>query len=617
MTLLWILNFIIQASAQDSVSIEQIRHLSGHPRLLLLAGEENNIRDRLSMDSTWQDVHQTILAECETIMSQSPVERIQIGRRLLDKSRTCLQRTFFLSYAYRITGERDYAERAKQEILQVCGFSDWNPSHFLDVAEMTLAVAVGYDWLFDFLSSEDRAVIRQAISEKGIRPSFDPEYNWFLTSNHNWNQVCNAGMLFGALAIAEDDPELALQVTNRAIRTVKLAMNAYGPDGAYPEGYAYWDYGTSFNVLLVNCLEKLFSTDFNLLSIPGFLNTAGFMESMTGPTGNCFNWGDSRQAASLSPAMFWFAQKRSDPSILWVEKQYLQAGLYRTMRHDRLLPALILWGYPVQIEQVMPPPDLCWSGQGENPVCLMRTSWSTSDAIYVGLKAGSPQVNHAHMDVGSFIVEANGVRWASDLGMQNYESLESKGIELWGRSQDAQRWTIKRLNNFVHNTWTFSGSLQRVNGYARIERSSCNPDHLYAITDLSTLYSDQVRSVWRGIAIKDQSSVMVQDEVYNGDHPTVMRWTMLTTCQVKATADGLDLEKDGKRLRLIAHGPVKINWQTWSTEPTTDYDEANSGTILVGFEYLANPGEKASFQVLFLSENSQGSFDEVPLEAWK
>ena len=66
-----------------------------------------------------------------------------------------------------------------------------------------------------------------------------------------------------------------------------------------------------------------------------------------------------------------------------------------------------------------------WVGQGKNPVALMRTSWTDTNAIYVAMKGGSPSVNHGHMDVGSFIMEANGERWAMDFGMQDYNSLET------------------------------------------------------------------------------------------------------------------------------------------------------------------------------------------------
>jgi hypothetical protein len=100
----------------------------------------------------WGKMHQAIVDECDKIIPLPPIERIQIGRRLLDKSREALRRIFYLSYAYRTTGEVKYAERAEKEMVYIAGFSDWNPSHFLDVAEMTMAMAIGYDWLFDQLS---------------------------------------------------------------------------------------------------------------------------------------------------------------------------------------------------------------------------------------------------------------------------------------------------------------------------------------------------------------------------------------------------------------------------------------------------------------------------------
>lgn len=94
-------------------------------------------------------------------------------------------------------------------MLEVSRFKDWNPSHFLDTGEMAMAVAIGYDWLFDELSGQEKQILRKALVEKAITPSFNPSYNWFLNSSINWNQVCNAGLLYAALAIYEDETELA------------------------------------------------------------------------------------------------------------------------------------------------------------------------------------------------------------------------------------------------------------------------------------------------------------------------------------------------------------------------------------------------------------------------
>src|SRR5471030_469211 len=128
----------------------QIEKLSvpAHPRILLLKGEEANIQKTIASDNAWKNMHQSILTECDRLLSLPPVERIQIGRRLLDKSRECLRRVFYLSYAWRMTRDKKYFDRAEKELLAVAAFSDWNPTNFLDVAEMTTSVSIGYDWLY-------------------------------------------------------------------------------------------------------------------------------------------------------------------------------------------------------------------------------------------------------------------------------------------------------------------------------------------------------------------------------------------------------------------------------------------------------------------------------------
>ncbi len=222
---------------------------SGHPRILLLEGEEQQIHDLINSDETWKKMHFAILEESNKILGKSELERVMIGRRLLSTSRELLKRVFFLSYSYRMTGDEKFLNKAEKELLAVSGFSDWNPSHFLDVAEMTMGVAIGYDWLFTDLSDNTRETVKNAIVNKGIEPSKNNSYNWFLRSENNWNQVCNAGMVFGALAVQEDFSDLAKEIIDRAFETITLPMEAYDPDGVYSEGYGYWGYGSGFNIL--------------------------------------------------------------------------------------------------------------------------------------------------------------------------------------------------------------------------------------------------------------------------------------------------------------------------------------------------------------------------------
>lgn len=585
-----------------------------HPRIMLFQEDEKAVSQMIQNNNQWQKLHEAILAESVAIIDLPPVERIQIGRRLLDKSREALRRIFQLSYAYRMTGEEKYLHRAEKELLAVSNFSDWNPSHFLDVAEMTMAVAIGYDWLYEHLSEDSRKTIREAIVEKGLKPSYNEKYNWFLTATHNWNQVCNAGMAFGAMAVYEDYPDLAQETIERAVESMKLPMKDYQPDGAYPEGYSYWAYGTSFNVLFLDAIEKAYNSDFGLNEVPGFLQTAGFYMNMTGATRQPYNWGDAGMGTNLTPAMFWFAQKNNNSSLLWVEKDYLQQEDFSRFTRNRLLPATLIWGMGMDLNKIKEPEQKFWTGQGANPVAMMRTSWSDPKAIYVGFKAGSPSVNHGHMDIGSFIMESDGIRWAMDFGMQSYESLESKGMQIFGRTQDAQRWTVMRLNNFVHNTLTMNGQHQLVDGYAQIDRHSEEEDFQFAISDISSVYKGQVKEAVRGIGMVNQEYVLVQDEIIALDQPATVRWNMLTPAEVTIKDNGTAiLEKDGERLTLKVEAPKGIQLTTWSTEPTTDYDAPNPGTIRVGFDYELKPGESVTLQVLLIPGGSGAT--EAPIES--
>jgi hypothetical protein len=580
--------------------------IPGHPRILMLKGEEEAIKKTISQDKTWQDMQQAIIQESDRLLSAAPVERIQIGRRLLDKSREALRRIFFLSYSFRMTGDQRYLQRAEKEMLAIAAFSDWNPSHFLDVAEMTMAVAIGYDWLYDQLPSASRTSIKEAILKKGIEPSLEPRYSSWLRAEHNWNQVCNAGMTYGAMAIYEDNPVLAKQVINRAIESIVLPMKDYSPDGAYPEGYGYWGYGTGFNVMFISAVEKLFGKDFGLSSQPGFLKTAGYLQNMTGPSGLPFNYSDAGTGGGLQPPMFWFAAKLKDPSLLWVEKKRLTTVPAASHVRNRLLPAIMLWSDGVRLDGIKPPASKMWVGKGKVPVALMRTSWTDTTALFLATKGGSASVNHAHMDIGSFIMEADGVRWAMDFGMQDYESLESKGIQLFGRTQDAQRWKVFRYNNLVHNTLTFNNEHQKVAGYAPITAHSASPGFMFATVDLSDVYKGNVQKANRGVAIINQQYVAVRDEVETAAKETTLRWTMLTPADVKITGkNSAELTKDGKKLYLLVQEPANITMKTWSTVPPNSYDAPNPGTALVGFEVVLPANKNTTITVTLVPERAK------------
>src|SRR5690606_12355158 len=100
-------------------------------------------------------------------------------------------------------------------------------------------------------------------------------------------------------------------------------------------------------------------------------------------------------------------------------------------KSNRLLPLAMLWADGIDVNKIQAPTTKLWHATSENEIAVLRTGWNKTKDIYVGFKGGTASVSHGHMDAGSFVLDMDGVRWASELGMQQYNSLESAGLKIW------------------------------------------------------------------------------------------------------------------------------------------------------------------------------------------
>src|SRR5687768_1979116 len=144
-----------------------------HPRLFLDADEFAALREVTKTNPQMKRWAEAVRADAEKMLGAKPVEYKLVGPRLLAQSRLALQRISTLAGMYRIDGDERFATRAKQEMLAAADFPDWNPSHFLDTAEMTTALGIGYDWLHDRLTPDERKQVREAIVGLGLKPGLE------------------------------------------------------------------------------------------------------------------------------------------------------------------------------------------------------------------------------------------------------------------------------------------------------------------------------------------------------------------------------------------------------------------------------------------------------------
>ena len=188
------------------------------------------LKTKLTSSPELNQLHQLIIARSNSFVTLPELTYQKVGGRLLSVSSEALNRIFHCAYAYRMTGESKYLEKAERELQAICQFPDWNPDHLLDAAEMSAAVAFGYDWLYPELKEETKALIISEINKKAFTPSF-LKPGVFKRIN-NWNQVCNGGFTVAALAVFEEMMLRCKDVIERTLDSNPLALAAYGPDDA-------------------------------------------------------------------------------------------------------------------------------------------------------------------------------------------------------------------------------------------------------------------------------------------------------------------------------------------------------------------------------------------------
>jgi hypothetical protein len=579
-----------------------------HPRLLATTADFERLRQLVQTDEQAREFYQRLKSQADRICQELPSRyEIPDGLRLLATSRRVLLRVYTLALLYRLDGDRRYLERAWRELEAAANFPDWNPRHFLDTAEMAHAFAIGYDWLFSDWTDEQRRILREAMVTKGLQPALGVyrEKRWWSTARHNWNQVCNGGIGMAALALLDELPDLCGEILNHALQSLQIPMREFAPDGAWGEGPGYWNYATSYNCVFLAALETAVGTDLGLSQMDGFAETGLFPIYITGPTGRTFNFADGGDGTLRAPQMFWLARKFNRPVYAWYARSTASPH-----------PLDLLWfdkqGNDAQAEGL--PLDKYFR---RVEVVTMRTAWNDRNALFVGFKAGDNKFNHSHLDIGTFVLDAMGHRWAVDLGADNYNLPGYFG---------AQRWTYYRLRAEGHNTLVINPSQepdQDPRAEAKIVRFVSQPDRAFAIADLTSAYAKHgAEKVMRGILLdRQRREVIVQDEVTLKQAGDVW-WFLHTPAQVQLSEDGktATLTQGTATLQAVLLSPKDARFAVMDAKPLPTSPNPLGQNPNNGIRKLAvHLSQTASMQLivlLSLQREVQSPQALKPLMAW-
>lgn len=577
---------------QDTSVLANLR--KGHPRLMVLDSDIAAVKQAIAKEPLAKKWYDNVVKEAEKMLEAKPIEHVLIGPRLLDKSRTCLTRVSTLAGVYRLNGDKRFAQRAIKEMMTAAAFKDWNPSHFLDTAEMTAALGIGYDWLFDVLSSQEKKAIHDAIVKLGLEEGmkFYPGNKWWTKATHNWNQVCNGGMTVGALAIADEDPVLAASVINYAKNSIPRAMKSFGPDGGWDEGPGYWGYTTHYTCFYLAALQTALGTDFGIKQTPGYADTGYFRMHFIGPSDGTFNYADAGDKSGPSFQMMWMARALDRPLYAAHERSRAEKG---SIFH------LLFWDGRESWPKAGFATAALYKGVD---VALMRTSWTDANALWVGFKGGDNKANHSHLDLGTFNFDGLGQSWALDLGGDNYNLPEYFGKE---------RWTYYRLRTEGHNTLTIDDENQDPKAAAPMIAFHSEPAKMFAVADVTAAYGKKLASWKRGVGLLDGKRMVVIDEVA-AKSAVKVTWNFHTGAKVAVAADGKSVQlSNGKTQMMLAiASPAEGKFKVVSANPP-EPQKQNAGVSNVVIE-LPNV-TRTTIQVVGSAEGGVGKGVES-LEKW-
>lgn len=541
-----------------------------HPRLWMDDRRQQEVSQLIQEDPLASAMQQAVLREADAILKRRPAAHIiHDGRRLLRESRLALHQILHCVWAWRFTGDDKYLRRATAELESACTMKDWNPPHFLDVAEMALAVAIGYDWLHAELTPQQRAMCEQAIRDKALRPArrlYDGKV-WWSSAINNWAQVCGGGIALAAIAVQGQDEDLSADLIDDGIELLSRCHHFYQPDGLYPEGPGYWHYGTNYHVKFIAALEALGHPS----DIPAELEQSGnSMIHLHSPTQLPFNFADGRAyRQSKSPAQAWIAGHYNNHAQIRDLRKVLQERVAGSKGHTRCNPLHILWlPRAAKLAMAMPLHSVF---KGEQAAATFRSGWEREDA-WLAAKAGTPVGGHSQMDVGSFCYDVHGIRWFHDLGSDNYNMPGYFGSE---------RFDYFRNQNRSHNTLEINGELQDPKARpSSISHLQQEPGKASAVMDLTPAYHRSAKSVQRSLEFiagegegRDGTAV-IRDEIVQPKGEVI--WRAITDAEVDIEDDTVTLRKDGKSIRVKRRSSAG-QWSVESASPPLEIENPNAG----------------------------------------
>lgn len=521
----------------------------GHPRILATASDWDKIRKNIETYPEFAEWHKKIMAQADSkLMTATEYYHYEVQENILHPARRFKEKMLYWGYAWKITGNRKYVDKAVEEMKAVCEFPDWSPVHPLDTGELLFGSAIGYDWMYEALTDEQRKTIEEGTKRLGIDVLRSAYYGRLRTENSfgslsggnfvmsptNFNVVVNGGLTAAALAYGDIYPDECFDSVSKAIQSLGYMLPLFEPSGGWEEGPNYWNYTTAYLANMVSALYSACGTDYGIMKHPGVSLTphyAIYLDSFQGLN----NFSDTSRGWSWdSPQFSLFGTMMNEPGFTY------QRYIALMGQNPNASPTVfdMIW---LDISQTDAKPELPLDNLTPGiDMVSMRENWDMSDAMNFGAHGGNNTAYHGHYDGGTWIFDILGERWAIDLGMDEKSYV--------GYSMNV----LYRTRTEGHNMLVFNPSADpgfNNNSYTPVIRYETKPKGGIVVYDNSEGYKAWTNNVTRGFYIGDERrSLTVRDEFTVNSKDTEVYWSMHTPADITIDGNNAILSINGKQV---------------------------------------------------------------------
>ena len=522
-----------------------------HPRISANADDFTRLREEIQTNQHKKKWFESVKQTADKLLETEASKYEITNGRLLDVANETFIRAQSLGFAYQITGDLRYAERLLKELKAVCAFPDWHPEHFLDTGTMAQAVGLGFDWIYDTISDDDKIFIMENAKKLGLDQAHDgyfghPGYSdtFWLQTETNWGIIVNGGILTLATSISELDIDYAMEVVQNALRSMEYTIYRFAPDGAWYEGPNYWNYMFKNYAYSASGYETAFGEVHESVNYKGTDGLAKYRMFVSDPRDVVNNFNDSEGGRINSEGEMYLAHVKNDLPLMKDRAQYFDKYNGNGTVYD------ILW-YDVNAENAMLSDYPLDSYYRETEFFSFRQSWDDPDALWVSATGGSADAAHDHVDTGTFVFNINGVRWAIDPGKENY-SYDSNNPAVKAGYSSAYYY---RRKGEGHNIVVINPDDKLeidTSVFSKLSVPVVGKGKAYTSIDLSEAYKKNVSKYIRGYMIADsRRSFTVRDEITLRKNNSELYWFMHTEGEIiildKNTAI---IMQDGEQLKV-------------------------------------------------------------------